>query len=1526
MQEGSLKPRASVISFEDGQSAINSKHREDQDGGADGPHQPGSPAVLVTNLQELESWLTAAAGGMANVQDVYSLSPLQHGILFHHIESEGRDTYVLSILFSAQNRSQVELLAAQLQTVLNRHDALRTAIIWEGVPQPLQIVHRCVELPIHEISLHPHRDPVEQLREQARSGRFGFDLQRPPLARLWIAQHPRESQWYAVFQVHHMVCDHLSLIEILTETAAGLEGREPLLPSSIPFKNYVSRALSHTSRPEAETFFRSKLEGVDATTAPFGLAEARVDSTTIQEYRTNLDPQLAERLRTQSKRHGTSSGRLFHSAWALVVAHTSGRDDVVFGTVLLAAEQRARSADTGVLLGPCINTLPLRLSLSDLSVAGLVEKTSHELTALLEHDAVPLATSQSCSDIRNGSPLFTSLFNFRRGDSQYRVNIADDVGIRVLGMTGTRTGYPITVSVNDFGEGFEIIAQTDHRLSGQRIAGYLEAATASLLDALDANPHQPALKLSILPASERRQLLETFNDTFTHYPRNQAIHRIFEQWAATTPDAKALTSDGTTLSYREVNRQANQLARLLIEHGTRQGEYVPVLMHRCATMVIAQLAILKCGCVYVPVDPDFPLDRQTFIFRDCGARFVLTNAPARDVDSTEIQSIDLSAARETLMRIRADNLDLPLASTSAAYVMYTSGSTGIPKGVIVPHYAVVRTVVNNGYAHLSASDCLIHYSNPAFDASTFEVWGALLHGGRLVVVPQTTVLDPSLFQKVLIEERVSVLWMTVGLFNQYADALSHVLRGLRYLIVGGDSLDPKVIRRVLRTSPPEKLLNAYGPTECTTFTTIHHIREVDDDAVSIPIGSPIANTQVYILDRRLQLAPIGVAGELCIGGEGVADGYLNRPALTTERFVADTFGASSGKRLYRTGDLVRWRPDGAIEFLGRNDHQVKIRGFRVELGEIQARIEQHPAVHEAVVLTKLDETGQKQIVCYLSPKNPANVPTIDSLREHVRSALPHYMVPSAFVVLDKLPLNANGKVDRKALPAPNLSAYGIDASETPQGELEQRLADIWRALLGVPRVGRHDNFFELGAHSLHVLQLLMRIKDQGDVPIGVKDVYNCPTVHDLARRLRGKSLDLEHVDLQREAVLPRTIAALPGACVCPPKHVLITGSTGFVGRFLLAQLLRESNAMVHCVLRGPSKEDALDILRDRLIAHDLWRDAFADRIEVVLGDLRLPNLGIDDATYEQLSRSIDSIYHCATSMNHLESYAMAKPANVGGAIEVLKLATRHKPKLVNYMSTASVFSATADQAGRSVHERMSIDHELHLTSRGYAASKWVGEKLFLIASERGIACNIFRLGLIWADTEFGRYDDLQRDHRILKSSLLSGFGIKHYTHDMPPTPVDYAAKAIMHLSSTHPNGNGIFHITSSSRSNEGVFERCNELMDLSLQLVPFYDWIREVKRLSDLGMSLPVVPLVAYAFSMDEATFHAHHAQSPRMDFDADRTHAELERAGIFAPALNDRLLQLCVERMLAEDTQMSEIVYGGLKPAGYDRLSIGQA
>ncbi|PNB40285.1 non-ribosomal peptide synthetase, partial [Pseudomonas sp. FW305-17] len=433
-------------------------------------------------------------------------------------------------------------------------------------------------------------------------------------------------------------------------------------------------------------------------------------------------------------------------------------------------------------------------------------------------------------------------------------------------------------------------------------------------------------------------------------------------------------------------------------------------------------------------------------------------------------------------------LGLAVDAGSAAYIMYTSGSTGTPKGVQVPHRAIVRLVINNGFADFNSQDRVAFASNPAFDASTLEVWAPLLNGGAVVVIDQDQVLSRQGLREVLLEQGVTVLWLTAGLFHQFADDLLPAFRGLRYLMVGGDVLDPAVIARVLRDGAPQHLLNGYGPTEATTFSTTHEITAVGEG--SIPIGKPIGNSRCYVLDARQQLLPVGAVGELYIAGDGVALGYLGQPELTAERFLPDPF---NGGTMYRSGDLVSWQADGTLRYLGRADQQIKLRGFRIELGEIEARLGECPGVRDAAVIVREDVPGDKRLVAYFTGEAPA----IGELHERLQGVLPDYMLPSAYVRLDALPLTANGKLDRRALPQPGSEAVVSRAFEAPQGEVERALAAIWAEVLKVEQVGRHDHFFELGGHSLLAVSLVERMRKAG-LAADVRVLFAQPTLVALA--------------------------------------------------------------------------------------------------------------------------------------------------------------------------------------------------------------------------------------------------------------------------------------------------------------------------------------------------------------------------------------------------------------------------------------------
>lgn len=610
------------------------------------------------------------------------------------------------------------------------------------------------------------------------------------------------------------------------------------------------------------------------------------------------------------------------------------------------------------------------------------------------------------------------------------------------------------------------------------------------------------LILPILKESEKNLLIE-WNHTQTDYPQQASIHQLFEAQVEKTPDAVALIFNNQHLTYRDLNSRANQLAKHLQSLGVGTEILVGICIERSLEMVVALLAILKAGGAYVPLDPGYPQERLAFILSDTQVSVLLTQKElVAKLPTHTAFVICLDADWNTIALNKKENLSTSVTADNLAYVMYTSGSTGTPKGVSVIHRGVVRLVKETNYARLTPEEVILQLAPISFDASTFEIWGCLLNGGRLVIYPPNT---PSLEElgQIIQQYQVTTLWLTAGLFHLIVDEKIDALKSLRQLLAGGDVLSVPHVQKFLQTVDNCQLINGYGPTENTTFTCCHPITAPLQPNVSIPIGRPIANTQVYILDNNLQSVSIGEAGELYIGGDGLARGYLNRPDLTAEKFISHLFDNTLATRLYKTGDVARYLPDGNIEFLGRIDNQVKIRGFRIELGEIEREIAQHPDVREIVVLARQDEAGEKQLTAYIVPQYNSGY-THNKLRGFLQQRQPNYMVPSAFVMLESLPLTANGKVDRHKLPAPSRERPQLEqAYIAPQTDLERLLAGILSELLKIHRVGIDDNFFDLGATSISILQVAARVKQELGIELPAVKLFQYSTIGSLANYLHS---------------------------------------------------------------------------------------------------------------------------------------------------------------------------------------------------------------------------------------------------------------------------------------------------------------------------------------------------------------------------------------------------------------------------------------
>ncbi|HEU5380558.1 MAG TPA: non-ribosomal peptide synthetase, partial [Ktedonobacteraceae bacterium] len=629
-----------------------------------------------------------------------------------------------------------------------------------------------------------------------------------------------------------------------------------------------------------------------------------------------------------------------------------------------------------------------------------------------------------------------------------------------------------------------------------------------VLEGIVADAQRSIAHLPLLTEEEERQLLVQWNETGSRYPEQCCVHQLFEEQVERTPEALAVVYEHERLTYAELNLRANRLAHRLQRSGVGPEVLVGVCMERSLELVVSLLAILKAGGAYVPFDPTYPAERLAFILQDTGVSLLLTQERLLNVlPEYSGKVICLDRCDTILCEESGENPTSAVLPENLIYIIYTSGSTGQPKGVQIEHRSVVRLVKATSYAALTAQEVFLQFAPVSFDASTLEIWGSLLNGSQLVIFPPHT---PSLHElgEFLRAHHITTLWLTAGLFHQMVEHHLEGLRGIKQLLAGGDVLSIPHVHRVLHELEHCQLINGYGPTESTTFACCYSVPRDSRFSTSVPIGRPIANTQVYILDAHLQPVPIGVVGELYIGGVGLSRGYLNRPELTAERFVANPFSADASSRLYKTGDLARYLPDGTIEFLGRLDHQVKLRGYRIEPGEIEVALSDCSGVQEARVLVREDTPGDKRLVAYIVPSSHQSI-TGNELRASLKRRLPDYMVPSAFVLLETFPLTPNGKVDQRKLPVPEKASCQLkEHYVAPRNETEQQLATIWMEVLGRERVSISANFFEMGGHSLSATRVIARIRQVFQMDLPLSCLFQAPTIEDLALAMLEKQMEL----------------------------------------------------------------------------------------------------------------------------------------------------------------------------------------------------------------------------------------------------------------------------------------------------------------------------------------------------------------------------------------------------------------------------------
>ncbi|HEX6373983.1 MAG TPA: amino acid adenylation domain-containing protein [Longimicrobium sp.] len=994
-------------------------------------------------------------------------------------------------------------LERALGAIVRRHEALRTTFQEHG-GAPVQVIAASFGfgLPVEDLSALADEEREARVRSRAAEEAVRpFDLAAGPLFRACLLRLSA-GEHVLLMGMHHVVSDGWSMGVLFRELSSLYRtyrnGEESVLaPLAVQYADYAAWQRDQLRGEALErelAWWRERLAGAPAVLElPTDHPRPAVQTHGGSHERLELSAALLERLQALGRREGATLYMVLLGAFQVLLSKYSGSDDVVVGTPVAGRTRR----EVEELIGFFVNTLVLRTDLSgDPRFREVLGRVREVTLGAYEHQEVPferLVEELQPERSLSHSPLFQVMFTVANADGAGPA--LEGVTMQAVESATETVKFDLNLAFFAGARGLRAVmgyrADLFERQTVRRMLGHLERVLEQVADDADVR----LSRLELLGAAERGQVVAEWNRTESTYPADASIHGLFQEQAARTPNACAAVYGDRSLTYGELNERANRLAHHLAGLGVRPESRVAICMERGVDQVVAMAAVLKAGAAYVPLDPSYPAERLQLMLADSAVAALLTQESLRGAlpvpAGVAVVPMDADGAR--IAAAPAHDPAVPAGPRTLAYVIYTSGSTGTPKGVAVEHRSVVRLVRGTDYVSLGAGDRVAQASNVSFDAATFEIWGALLNGGAVVGIPKEVALSPAGLADAIRAHSITTLFLTTALFNGIARERPDAFAPLTSLLFGGEAVDPAAVRRVIEAGGPRRLLHVYGPTENTTFSSWHPVDKVADGAQTVPIGRALAHSSLLVLDGALQPVPVGVPGELYVGGDGVARGYLGRAALTAERFVPDAFAARPGARMYRTGDRVRWTADGAIEYLARLDGQVKVRGFRIEVGEVEAVLRQHPGVRECAVLVR-EDAGEKRLAAYVAGDADAG-----TLRAHLRRTLPDYMVPAAFVSLDALPLTPNGKLDRKALPAPEYGA--AEEYLAPRTATERALAAMWGEVLRLERVGVGEDFFSLGGHSLLATRVVSRIREVFGVEVPLRVLFEGPTVAGLSERV-----------------------------------------------------------------------------------------------------------------------------------------------------------------------------------------------------------------------------------------------------------------------------------------------------------------------------------------------------------------------------------------------------------------------------------------
>lgn len=1365
----------------------------------------------------------------------YPISSAQKRVYVLSQLGGGGITYNMSSALRIKGKIDIERLQAAIDQLIERHETLRTS--FQTINGELvQWVDDHVDFTVSY-----EEATEEEGKEIVRDFIKPFDLKQAPLLRAGLVKLKKDS-YILMFDMHHIISDGVSIEILLREFRALYEGKE-LKPLQLQYRDYAvwqSQMYGNGSLKQQESFWLETLGGeIPVLNMPTDFKRPAVQSFEGGRIRFHLCSEIAGKLNEIAKENGATMYMVLLAAYNTLLYRYTGQEDIIVGSPIAGRPH----ADLQNIIGMFVNTLAMRNYPQG-------EKNYKEFLAEVREMALGAYENQDYpfEEIVEKLGLKGDMSRNALFDTMFALQNMENGIFELSGMKTTPygSGFPIskfdiTLIANETKEGISFELEYGIKLYKKETMKALSKHFVNILKEVAENPEVKLKDIQILNEEERKKILYSFNRTAEPYPKFSTIHGAFEEQVRRAPDKAAVVFGQSSLSYLELNKRANGLAEILRSKGVGTDKIVAIMAERSLEMIVAIFGVLKAGGAYLPVDPNYPEDRIRYMLEDSGAAVVLTQRHLKEKAVTDSEVIFLD---EQIVECAKNPENLSSAG-DLAYIIYTSGSTGKPKGVMVEHHGIInlRNYFKR-YWKVDENERMLQFASSSFDASVCEIFTSLLGGGTLYLISKDTINNLNEFEAYINEKEITIALLPP---TYLAGIEPGKLRTLKKLITGGSAIT-KTMANQWKDSV--EYMNAYGPTEYSVITSAWKYREEEMCYGSVPIGRPVDNTRIYILDKNGNLLPVGAAGELCVAGDGIARGYLNRPELTAEKFTADPFMA--GNRMYHTGDLARWLPDGNIEYLGRIDDQVKIRGFRIELGEIEARMLQCPSVREAVVLACEDSRGDKYLVSYYTGEELEAA----KLREQMAEALPDYMVPSYFVQLDAMPVTANGKIDKKALPEPEKGGNGETGYIGPRNDTDAKIQKVWQEVLGIGQIGIDDNFFMLGGNSIKAIQTVSRLAMEFEIEIN--DIFKCLTIRALSDHIRYSKDRLKNAliaykeaavtaqtgmsaldeDLEKRIIKYKTrirkYKRMDLSEKADYKNILLAGSTGYLGIHILYQLLKNTDYKLYVPIRSKNDKEAWERLSkkfDYYFKPDAkLKNILADRVCAFCGDLAQDRLGLSQELYEMLAERIDVIINSAANVKHYGHYSELYDANVAGNERLIELARTGKTKAYNLISTTSIGEGNIEGKARELFTE--YDCDLGQNSENYySQTKFEAEKMVVKAREEGVNANVFRVGNLVFDSATGIFQKNITNnafYSVIRSCINLGCFPGTTEKSINFSFIDQTAKAVVLLFDRKELLNETYHLYNSHTVSMSFVAELINQAGVKVKIIPPAEFVENL--------------------------------------------------------------------------------------------------